>query len=63
MGAYALGERFVLLDGPLRIALGAAGGLAIVVSLLLIRGRVRRLEAIAEQALPGPLDHQPPAAG
>jgi len=54
--AYALGAQFERFNRPLQIGFGIVGGLVIIASLLVVRSRVRKLEAAAEAAMPGPLE-------
>ena len=56
VAGYRLGSEFDRLSRPIDIALGVAGGLLLIASIVFIRSRVKRLEALAEEALPGPLD-------
>ncbi|MGH8305719.1 MAG: DedA family protein [Steroidobacteraceae bacterium] len=54
--AYFLGDQIQRVGRPLEIGFGVAGGLALIAGLIFIRTHVKRLEAIAEAALPGPLE-------
>jgi len=56
VAAYSLGSTIMRVSGPLTIAFGIAGGIALVASLLFIRMHMRRLEAVAQRAHPGPLE-------
>jgi len=56
-GAYLLGHQIEKLHGPLTIAFAVLGGLALIGGFLFIRSHEKRLEAKAEAAMPGPLDH------
>jgi len=56
VSAYLLGNEIEKFGRPLTIAFGIIGGVAVVVTLVFIRTHVKRLEAIAEDALPGPLE-------
>jgi membrane protein DedA with SNARE-associated domain len=62
--AYLLGSQIDRLSKPVDIAFGVLGGLTLIAAVFFIRGHERRLEAIAEQALPGPLEalHRPPGS-
>jgi membrane protein DedA with SNARE-associated domain len=53
--AYALGSQISGLTVPFDIAFGVIGGVAFIAGILFIRTRIKRLEAAAEKALPGPL--------
>ena len=55
--SYVLGHQVEKLHGPATIAFGVLGGLAAIAGFLFIRSHEKRLEAKAEEALPGPLDH------
>jgi membrane protein DedA with SNARE-associated domain len=55
--AYLLGGAIDRLSRPLDIGLGVAGAVAVVAGIVVLRRRLRRLEAAAERALPGPLEH------
>jgi hypothetical protein len=56
VSAYFLGNEINRVGRPLRIGFIVAGALAAVVGILFVRTHAKRLEAIAEQALPGPLE-------
>jgi len=56
VAAYSLGAQLERVNRPLQIGFGIVGGLVIIASLVFIRRHAKRLEAIAEQALPGPLE-------
>jgi membrane protein DedA with SNARE-associated domain len=57
-GAYGLGEEVQRLIGPLGFALGGIALLLIIVGAIFIRRHEQSLEAEAEKALPGPIEHQ-----
>ncbi|HET9847719.1 MAG TPA: DedA family protein [Candidatus Dormibacteraeota bacterium] len=57
--AYILGSQIERLSGPVAIAFGVAGVVAIIAGALAIRSRERALEADAERAFPGPLEGYP----
>jgi len=57
--AYLLGNQIDRLSGPVAIAFGAAGVLAIVLIVIVVRRKERRLERAAERAFPGPLEGYP----
>ncbi len=56
IAAYLLGKQVEKLSGPTNIAFGVLGALALVAGFLFIRSHEKRLEAKAEEALPGPLE-------
>lgn len=58
-GAYLLGNQFDRIHGPLVIGFGILGAVGIIAAVLVIRRQERRLEAVAEQAFPGPLEGYP----
>src|SRR5438132_13931396 len=53
---FLLGGPPERVNRPLQIGFGVVGGGVLVASILFIRSHAKRLEAIAEQALPGPLE-------
>jgi membrane protein DedA with SNARE-associated domain len=57
-GAYGLGEEVQRFIGPLGLALGGIAVVAIIVGAIFIRRHEQWLEAEAEKALPGPIEHQ-----
>ncbi len=54
--AYLLGQQVEKLSGPTNIVFGVLGAVALVAGFLFIRGHEKRLEAKAEEAMPGPLE-------
>lgn len=56
VSAYLLGDEIEKIGRPLTIAFGVVGAVAFVASLVLVRMHEKRLEAVAEAALPGPLE-------
>jgi membrane protein DedA with SNARE-associated domain len=59
IAAYLLGKGMDQLSRPLAIIFGVAGVTVTVVAALVIHRNERRLEALAERALPGPLEGYP----
>jgi len=55
--AYLLGTTVDRLNKPVDIGFGVAGGVALIAGFFFIRSHEKRLEAAAEAALPGPLEH------
>jgi membrane protein DedA with SNARE-associated domain len=55
--AYLLGSQIDKLSRPADIAFGVLGVIALVAGFLFLRSHEKRLEAKAEEALPGPLEH------
>ena len=56
VAAYLLGNEINRVGRPLEFAFLIIGGLAGIAAIIFVRTHVRRLEAIAERALPGPLE-------
>jgi len=56
VAAYLAGKQVEKLHGTATIVFGVIGGLALIAGFLFIRSHEKRLEAKAEEALPGPLD-------
>ena len=56
VAAYLLGSTIDKLSLPLEIGFGVVGGVAIIAGLVFVRSHLKRLEEVAEQALPGPLE-------
>lgn len=56
IGSYILGGNIHRFAGPVGIATALAAGIAIATFLIFLWRNERRLEAAAEEALPGPLD-------
>ena len=56
VGAYLASATIAKLNTPVAIALGALAVVVIVVAAFFVRANIRRLEAVAEAALPGPLE-------
>jgi len=54
--AYVLGTQIVRLSAMADNAFGVLGGIILIAGILLIRRFEKRLEAAAEEALPGPLE-------
>jgi membrane protein DedA with SNARE-associated domain len=54
--AYAASSVLAKLSTPVAIGFGAVAVVVIVASLLFVRRNIKRLEAVAEAALPGPLE-------
>jgi membrane protein DedA with SNARE-associated domain len=57
--AYFFGDEVQRASTPLAVAFGAIAVVAIVAAVVVIRRQEHRLEAIAEAALPGPLEGYP----
>lgn len=55
-GAYFAGATLASVSTPVAVGLGVLAVVAIVVGLLLLRGRTARLVALAEARYPGPLE-------
>ena len=56
VSAYLLGNEITRVGRPLQIGFIVAGAVAAVIGILFVRTHAKRLEAIAEKALPGPLE-------
>lgn len=56
VGAYLASATIAKLNTPVAIGLGVLAVVVIVLSALFVRMNIRRLEAVAEAALPGPLE-------
>ena len=56
VAAFQLGSNIDRVSLPLEIGFGVAGGLLLLASLFFVRTHLKRLEVVAEQALPGPLE-------
>lgn len=56
MSAYLLGNEIERVGRPLEIAFIVLGGIAVVISIIFVRTHVKRLIAVADEALPGPLE-------
>jgi len=56
IAAYALGNQINHLSGPVGIALIALAVVVIIAAIIFIRKQGKRLEAVAEEAFPGPLE-------
>jgi membrane protein DedA with SNARE-associated domain len=56
VGAYLASATIAKLNTPVAIGLGALAVVVIVVAAFFVRANIRRLEAVAEAALPGPLE-------
>lgn len=56
VGAYAAGSVITKLSTPVAIGFGALAVVVMVAAALYVRSNIRRLEAVAEAALPGPLE-------
>jgi membrane protein DedA with SNARE-associated domain len=56
LAAYFLGDEINRVGRPLEIAFGIVGGLTLIAGIIFVRTHVKRLEAVAEDALPGPLE-------
>jgi len=54
--AYFLGTQVNRFSGPIAIVFGIAGAAVLIVGLVVLRRQEARLEEVAEQALPGPLE-------
>ncbi len=61
--AYALGAAVHQVNSVVSIMGAIIAGLVVVVGLVWSRGRIRRLEVLAEAAFPGPLDGAPGSDG
>jgi membrane protein DedA with SNARE-associated domain len=57
VGAFVLGQTIQRFAGPVGIALGIGAAVVVLAFLIVLARNERRLEAEAERALPGPLDH------
>jgi len=55
--AYFLGKEIDRLSKPVDIGFGVLGGIVLIAGIFFIRSHEKRLEAAAEKALPGPLEH------
>ncbi|MBV8300533.1 MAG: DedA family protein [Candidatus Dormibacteraeota bacterium] len=55
--AYLLGDAINRFSTPVDIGLGVLGVAVLAASVLFVRHHARRLEAAAERAFPGPLEH------
>jgi membrane protein DedA with SNARE-associated domain len=55
--AYFLGNEVDRFSKPVDIGFGVVGGIVLIAGILFIRSHEKRLEAVAERALPGPLEH------
>jgi membrane protein DedA with SNARE-associated domain len=55
--AYFLGKEVDRLSKPVDIGFGVLGGVVLVAGIIFIRRHEKRLEAVAEIALPGPIEH------
>ena len=55
--AYLLGQEIDRLSKPVDIGFAVLGGIVLIVGIFFIRSHEKRLEAVAEKALPGPLEH------
>src|SRR6202162_3504225 len=56
VGAYELAGALSKLSTPFEIAFGALAVVVIIASAIFVRTHIKRLEAVAEAALPGPLE-------
>jgi membrane protein DedA with SNARE-associated domain len=56
VGAYLASATIAKLNTPVAIGLGALAVVVIVLAAFFVRANIRRLEAVAEAALPGPLE-------
>jgi membrane protein DedA with SNARE-associated domain len=56
VGAYLASATIAKLNTPVAIALGVLAVVVIVLAGVFVRTNIKRLEAIAEEALPGPLE-------
>ena len=56
VAAYFLGSEINRVGRPLEIAFGITGGLSLIAGIIFVRRHLKRLEAIAERELPGPLE-------
>jgi membrane protein DedA with SNARE-associated domain len=56
VGAYLASATIAKLNTPVAIALGVIAVVVIVLASFFVRTNIRRLEAVAEEALPGPLE-------
>lgn len=56
VGSYLLGKTVNQIAGPLGIGLGIAAAIIVVVVLIVVWRNFKRLEDVAEKALPGPLE-------
>ena len=56
VGAYLASATIAKLNTPVAIALGVLAVVVIVLASFFVRTNIRRLEAVAEEALPGPLE-------
>ena len=56
VGAYSASSVIATLNTPVEIGFAALAVVVIVASAIFIRRNIKRLEAVAEEALPGPLE-------
>jgi membrane protein DedA with SNARE-associated domain len=56
VGAYLASATIAKLNTPVAIALGVIAVVVIVLASFFVRTNIKRLEAVAEEALPGPLE-------
>jgi membrane protein DedA with SNARE-associated domain len=56
VAAYFLGGQFERLSHPLQLGFGVVGVIVTIATFLYVRGHLKRLEEVAERALPGPLE-------
>lgn len=56
VAAYLLGSQITRFSVPIGIAFGAAAALILLAGIWVLRVNLRRLEDVAEQTFPGPLD-------
>lgn len=63
VGGYLLGDNLQRFTGPIGLVALVLAALSLVALVIFVRRNQRRLEAEAEQALPGPLERYHPGAG
>ncbi len=63
LGGYLLGDNLQRLTGPIGLVALALAALSLFALFIFVRRNQRQLEAEAERALPGPLEHYYPGAG
>jgi membrane protein DedA with SNARE-associated domain len=56
VAAYELSSAITKLSTPVAIALGALAVVVIIAAAIFVRMNIKRLEAVAEEAIPGPLE-------